>query len=67
MPLTYMALKDCAFCLKNKVPEHGQCNKCGFVDGLRKQPTEAEYKQAHDVNDKHDYKQFKNLDMLLFD
>jgi hypothetical protein len=62
-----MALKDCLFCKKNKVPEQGQCNNCGFIDGFTKQPTEAEFKKARSVNDEHDYAQFKNLDMLLFE
>jgi hypothetical protein len=61
-----MALKKCDFC-KNNVPKGGQCNKCGFIDGLRRQPTPDEFKKARDINDKNKYKQFKNLDMLLLD
>ena len=61
-----IVLKDCEFCnKKSKVPEHGQCNKCGFIDGLRRQPSEDEFKHARDINDQHNYAQFKNLDMLL--
>ncbi|MFH1511581.1 MAG: hypothetical protein ABIF10_07875 [Candidatus Woesearchaeota archaeon] len=59
-----MVFKKCNWC-KNKVPVAGQCNKCGFVDGLNRKPTDAEFKAAHEVNNKNNYKQFKNLDMLL--
>ena len=59
-------MKKCDFC-KNPVPEGGQCNNCGFIDGLRRQPTDMEFKVAREINDKHEYKQFKNLDMLLID
>ncbi len=62
-----MALKKCDFCKKNNVPVGGQCNSCGFVDGLMRQPTEEEFKQARDINKKHGYKQFVNLDMMLLD
>lgn len=61
-----MAMKKCDFC-SNKVPEGGQCNKCGFVDGFRRQPTNEEFKQARKVNEKNKYKQYKNIDMLLLD
>ncbi|MBN2458418.1 hypothetical protein JXB31_04790 [Candidatus Woesearchaeota archaeon] len=61
-----MAMKICDFC-KNKVPEGGQCNKCGFIDGLRRQPTDAEFRQARQINKENNYEQFKNLDMLLLD
>lgn len=61
-----MTLKKCDFC-NNKVPEGGQCNRCGFIDGLRKQPTDDEFKQARSINQKENYKQFNNLDMLLLD
>jgi hypothetical protein len=61
-----MGLKKCDFC-QNKVPEGGQCNKCGFIDGLRRQPTDEEFRQARKVNDKSAYKQFVNIDMLLLD
>ena len=61
-----MALKKCDFC-DNQVPEGGQCNKCGFIDGLRRQPTEEEFKKARETNDKSKYKQYMNLDMLLLD
>lgn len=61
-----MALKKCNFC-DNKVPEGGQCNKCGFVDGLNRQPTEEEFRRARDINKENDYEQFNNLDMLLLD
>jgi hypothetical protein len=61
-----MALKDCGFC-KNKVPEQGQCNKCGFIDGLRRQPHDAEFKRARVVNKEHKYEQYVNIDMLLLD
>lgn len=59
-------MKKCNFC-ENKVPENGQCNKCGFVDGLGRKPTEDEYKRARRVNKENDYEQFSNLDMLLVD
>ncbi len=61
-----MAMKDCRFCGK-KVPEHGQCNKCGFVDGMNRPPTDEEFKKARKVNQVHNYVQFENLDMLLLD
>lgn len=62
-----IALKDCDFCKKNKVPEHGQCNICGFIDGLQRQPSPEEFKRAREINDKHNYTQFRNLDMLLLE
>ncbi len=61
-----MALKKCGFC-DNKVPEHGQCNKCGFIDGLTRQPTDEEFKRARRINKEHNYNQFENIDMLLLD
>jgi len=61
-----MKLKKCEFC-NNKVPKNGQCSRCGFIDGLRRQPTDAEFKAARNINDKAKYKQFKNIDMLLLD
>jgi hypothetical protein len=61
-----MALKKCSFC-PNKVPAGGQCNKCGFVDGLTRPPTDDEYRRAREVNKKSDYKQYENIDMLLLD
>ncbi len=61
-----MAMKKCNFC-ENKVPENGQCNKCGFIDGLNRPPSDNEFKQARDVNTKHNYDQFENIDMLLLD
>ncbi len=59
-----MALKDCGFC-SNKVPEGGQCNECGFVDGLNRQPSDQEYRIARAINDEHGYPHFQNLDMML--
>lgn len=59
-----MASKKCNWC-KNKLPVGGQCNKCGFVDGISRRPTEEEFRQAREINDKNSYKQFSNLDMLL--
>ena len=64
--MKHMKLKKCDFC-NNRVPPGGQCNKCGFVDGLRRQPTDEEYKRAREINRKYKYKQFENLDMLLLD
>ena len=61
-----MALKKCNFC-DNKVPESGQCNKCGYIDGLTRTPTDADFKSARKTNDKAKYDQFENLDMLLLD
>jgi len=58
--------KKCNFC-GYSVPEHGQCNKCGFIDGLQRQPTDEEFKAARAINDKAGYKQFRNLDMLLLE
>ena len=64
--INIMALKKCNFC-DNKVPEHGQCNKCGFIDGLQRRPTDAEFKRARAINKEHNYEQFENIDMLLLD
>ena len=61
-----MGLKKCEFC-SNKVPVGGQCNKCGYIDGLRRQPTDEEFKRARAINKKSNYKQFENIDMLLLD
>jgi hypothetical protein len=61
-----MALKKCRYC-KNQVPEGGQCNKCGFLDGFARKPTDGEYKIAREINKKHNYRQFVNVDMLLLD
>lgn len=61
-----MAMKKCNFC-DNEVPEGGQCNRCGFIDGLTRMPTEQEFKKAREINEKNSYKQFENLDMLLLD
>jgi hypothetical protein len=59
-------MKKCEFC-QNKVPDGGQCNKCGFIDGLRRQPSDDEFRQARKVNDKNNYKQYVNIDMILLD
>jgi hypothetical protein len=61
-----MTFKKCNFCTK-KVPEGGQCNSCGYIDGLNRAPSDAEFKRAREINDKHGYAQFKNLDMLLLE
>ena len=57
-------MKKCEFC-GNQVPEKGQCNKCGFIDGLRKKPTDEEFLKARKINKEHKYEQFKNIDMTL--
>lgn len=62
-----MTLKKCNFCKENKVPKKGQCNSCGFIDGLDRQPLDDDFKQARLVNDDHEYDQFQNLDMLLLE
>lgn len=61
-----MKLKKCNYC-NNDVPPNGQCNKCGFVDGLHRQPTDEEFKAARSINSKYKYDQFENLDMLLLE
>jgi len=61
-----MPMKKCDYC-NQEVPVNGQCNRCGFVDGFRRQPTDDEFKHARKINEENDYKQFKNLDMLLID
>jgi len=61
-----MKLKKCNFC-GNTVPQGGQCNKCGFIDGMQRQPTDEEFRAARKINEKHKYKQFVNIDMLLLD
>jgi len=49
------------------VPPGGQCNKCGFVDGMHRPPTAEEFKKARDINKRYNYPQFENIDMLLLD
>ncbi len=61
-----MVFKNCDFC-GNKVPVGGQCNRCGFVDGLNRQPTDEEFLAARQINEKHNYEQFNNIDMLLIE
>lgn len=61
-----MGMKKCDFC-GHEVPEGGQCNSCGFVDGFRRPPSDAEFKEARRINESHGYKQFQNIDMLLLD
>jgi hypothetical protein len=61
-----MALKKCNFC-NNQVPTEGQCNKCGFIDGFTRPPTDEEFKAAREINKKANYEQFNNIDMLLLD
>ncbi len=60
-----MALKKCNFCKKNKVPAQGQCNSCGFIDGFNSRPSDQDFREAREINEKHDYEQFNNLDMLI--
>ncbi|MBI2548173.1 hypothetical protein HYW21_02380 [Candidatus Woesearchaeota archaeon] len=62
-----MAFKKCEFCRENKVPIGGQCNKCGFIDGLRRMPTSAEFKTARKINEEHNYAPYESIDMLLLD
>ena len=50
-----MTLKKCNFCKENKVPKKGQCNSCGFIDGLDRQPLDDDFKQARLVNDDNEY------------
>lgn len=59
-------MKKCDYC-GNEVPECGQCNKCGFVDGFTRQPSDDEFKKARKINEKNNYGQFKNIDMILLD
>ena len=59
-------MKKCDFC-SNEVPEGGQCNRCGFIDGMNRPPTDEEFKRAREINEKNNYDQFTNLDMLLLD
>jgi len=61
-----MKLKKCDYCA-NEVPPRGQCNKCGFIDGMARQPTDDEFKRARKINEQAKYKQFENIDMLLLD
>ena len=61
-----MVQKKCNFC-GNQVPTRGQCNKCGFIDGIMRQPSNQEFKNAREINEKEGYKQFNNIDMLLLD
>ncbi|MEM4755659.1 MAG: hypothetical protein QW594_00840 [Candidatus Woesearchaeota archaeon] len=59
-----MGLKNCEFC-KNQVPEGGQCNNCGFIDGIRKRPSADDFFKAREINTKHQYKQYVNIDMIV--
>jgi predicted ATP-dependent serine protease len=59
-------MKKCDFC-GAEVPKGGQCNKCGFVDGLRRMPTKEEFEAAKKVNEKAGYKQYRSLDQLVLD
>ncbi len=59
-----MTLKKCNFC-EQEVPENGQCNGCGFIDGIQREPSDEEFKSARAINSKHNYNQYENLDMLL--
>jgi len=59
-------MKKCDFC-GNQVPPNGQCNKCGFIDGVHRQPTDEEFKKARQINKENNYEQFENLDMLLLE
>ncbi|MCF7861795.1 hypothetical protein K9M79_06135 [Candidatus Woesearchaeota archaeon] len=61
-----MVLKKCEYC-NNKVPKNGQCNKCGYIDGLQRAPSDDEFKAARKVNSDNKYPQFDNIDMLLLD
>lgn len=61
-----MALKKCAFC-PNDVPEGGQCNRCGYIDGLTRPPIDEEFKRAREINKQNNYKQYVNIDMMLLE
>lgn len=61
-----MALKKCNFC-DNKVPDKGQCNSCGFIDGIQRQPSDDDFREARKINEDHKYEQYTNIDMLLLD
>ena len=64
--ITMAKLEKCENC-KNDVPTGGQCNKCGFVQGVRRLPTEAEFLHARAINNKAKYLQFNNVDMVLLE
>ena len=61
-----MTLKKCNFCA-NQVPKDGQCNKCGFVDGFNRPPSDEEFKSARKINEQEKYDQYNSIDMLLLD
>jgi len=61
-----MSWGKCHNC-KNKVPIGGQCNSCGFVHGLHRPPTDYEFIAARKINEKHNYEQFMNIDMLVLE
>ena len=61
-----MGFKKCDFC-GNKVPNGGQCNSCGFVDGLNRRPTDEEYLEARRINEEHGYEHFYNIDMIILE
>jgi hypothetical protein len=57
-------LKKCDFCT-NSVPKKGQCNRCGFIDGLNRMPSPEEFEEATRINEVHEYGQYRNLDLLV--
>ena len=61
-----MALKKCIYC-KNEVPEHGQCNKCGFIDSLSNKPKWDDFDKARKINKKNKYEQFSSVDMKVLE
>jgi len=49
----------------NKVPKHGQCNKCGWIDSLNKVPEQHDFEHARKINDAAEYKQYKSIDQYI--
>ncbi len=61
--MTYTKCHNC----KNKVPVRGQCNKCGFVNGVQRMPTQDEFMEARKINERHEYEQYDSIDMRLME
>ncbi|MFH1591487.1 MAG: hypothetical protein ABIC95_06185 [archaeon] len=61
-----MGYTRCHNCRK-KVPIAGQCNMCGFINGLNRLPSDDEYVVARRVNEAHEYEQFNNIDMRVIE
>lgn len=66
-----MVLIKCSSCKgigkETDVPAGGQCSVCGLIDGLRRLPSDEEFARAREINRRHNYPLFRNVDMVLLD